>query len=198
MFIKLYCTSTDLKGDVIENLKSNKCKKPKDKSVSDHQDWMEEIMRYSRCLKGTRDDLSEDEIKMILFTLLLVAWQINYKQSQSAIQRTPIEEVIIFMSREKEFSATTTSGQATARSVAVMVVEEEAEVEVAVEAKEEVNVVEVMNNAEHMAVFIFGKIVLATEMVLVTMCWNTNISTTSNTLNILWTFSRHQTRRLLV
>ena len=43
-FIKLYYTSTDLKGDVIKYLKSEKCMEPKGKSVSDHQDRMKEIM----------------------------------------------------------------------------------------------------------------------------------------------------------
>ena len=45
-FIKVYCTNTDPKGDVITYLKSDGRKKPKDTSVSDHQDRMEEIMRY--------------------------------------------------------------------------------------------------------------------------------------------------------
>ena len=72
-FIKLYYTSTDPKGDVIKYLKSDKCKKPKDKSISDYQDRMEEIMRYSTCLEGVRDNLSEDEVKTILFTSFLVA-----------------------------------------------------------------------------------------------------------------------------
>ena len=44
-FIKLYCTtSTDPKGDIIEYLKSDKSNKPLDRSVSDYQDRMEEIM----------------------------------------------------------------------------------------------------------------------------------------------------------
>ena len=43
-FIKMYCTSTDPKGDLIEYLKTDKCMKPHDKSVTDHQDRMEEIM----------------------------------------------------------------------------------------------------------------------------------------------------------
>ena len=51
-FIKLYCTSTDPKGDVIEYLKTNKCMKPKDKSITDHQDKMEDIMQYSTMLQG--------------------------------------------------------------------------------------------------------------------------------------------------
>ena len=76
--IKLYCTNTDLKGDVIEYLKSDKCKKPKGKSVSDDQDRMEEIIGYSRCLEGATNNLSEDKIKKILFTLFPVVWQINY------------------------------------------------------------------------------------------------------------------------
>ena len=44
-FIKSYCTSTDPKGDVIGYLKSDKAQKPLDRSVSDHQDRMEEIMQ---------------------------------------------------------------------------------------------------------------------------------------------------------
>ena len=84
-FIKLYCTSTETKGDVIKYLKSNKCKKPKDKSVSNHQDRMEKIMRYCTYLEGARNNLSKDEVKTILFTSFPVAWQINYKQSQPAI-----------------------------------------------------------------------------------------------------------------
>ena len=90
---------------MIEYLKSNKSSKPLDKSVSDHQDRMEEIMRYSTYLEGTaRDNLSEDETKTILFTSFPVAWQINYKRSQPLLQRSAIEDVMIFMSQEKEFS----------------------------------------------------------------------------------------------
>ena len=37
VFIKLYYTSADPKEDVIEYPKSDKCKKPKNKSVSDYQ-----------------------------------------------------------------------------------------------------------------------------------------------------------------
>ena len=73
-FIKLYCTSTDPKGDVIEYLKSDKSTKPLDKSVSDHQDRMEEIMRYSTYLEGAKENLSEDETKTILCTSFPVAW----------------------------------------------------------------------------------------------------------------------------
>ena len=67
-FIKLHCTSTDQKGDVIKYLKLNKSKKLLDKSVSDYQDRMEKVMRYSTYLEGARENLSEDETKTILFT----------------------------------------------------------------------------------------------------------------------------------
>ena len=60
-FIKLYCTSTDPKGDLIEYLKTDKCMKPHDKSVSDHEDRTEEIMRYSTQLQGAQMDLSLDK-----------------------------------------------------------------------------------------------------------------------------------------
>ena len=103
-FIKLYCTSTGPKGDVIKHLKSDKCKEPKNKCVSDYQDRMEEIMRYSTCLEGARDNLSEDEVTTIIFTSFPVSWQINYKQSQSAILTSAIEAIMIFMSQEKKFS----------------------------------------------------------------------------------------------
>ena len=43
-FIKLYYTNTNQKRDVIEYLKMDKYMKPKDKSVSDHQDKMKELM----------------------------------------------------------------------------------------------------------------------------------------------------------
>ena len=66
-FIKVCCTSTDPKGDVITYLKSDGVRKPKDTSVSDQQDRMEEIMRYTTYLEGARDNLSEDETKTILF-----------------------------------------------------------------------------------------------------------------------------------
>ena len=103
-YIKLYCTSTDPKGDVITYLKLEKAKKPMDKSVSDHQDEMIKIMRYSTYLEGVRDNVSEDETTTILFNSFPVMWQINYKRSQPAFQQTSIEDVMIFMSQEKEFS----------------------------------------------------------------------------------------------
>ena len=73
VFIKLYGTSTDPKKDVIEYLKSDKCMKSKEKSISNHQDRMEVIMSYSTYLEGTRDNLSDSEVKTILFTSFLVA-----------------------------------------------------------------------------------------------------------------------------
>ena len=73
-FIKVYCTRTDLKGDVITYLKSDGCKKPKETSISDHRDRMEEIMQYCTFLEGARDDLSEDETKTILFNSFPVQW----------------------------------------------------------------------------------------------------------------------------
>ena len=60
-FIATYCTSQDPKGDLIEYLKSNNCMKPRAKSVAKHQDRMEELMRYSTRLEGSRANLSESE-----------------------------------------------------------------------------------------------------------------------------------------
>ena len=60
-------------------------------------------MRYSTYLEGARDNLSEDEMKTILFNLFPVLWQINYKPSQLPLQQTAIKDVMIFMSQEKEF-----------------------------------------------------------------------------------------------
>ena len=77
-FIKLYCTSTDPKGDVITYLQSANARKPKETSVLDHQDRMEEIMRYSMFLEGARNNLSEDEMKTIIFNSFPDQWQINY------------------------------------------------------------------------------------------------------------------------
>ena len=84
-FIKLYCTSTDPKGDLIKYLKTEKCKKPKDKSVSDHQDRVEEMMRYATFLEGARNDLSDNEKKTILFITFPEAWQMNYQRSQPSV-----------------------------------------------------------------------------------------------------------------
>ena len=102
-FIKLYCTSTDPKGEVIEYLKTNKYMKPKDKSATDHQDRMEEIMQYTTILEGAQNDLRDSEMKTILFSLFPVPWQINYKRSQPAIQGASMKSIMIFMSQEKEF-----------------------------------------------------------------------------------------------
>ena len=102
-FIKLYCTSMDPKGEVIEYLKTDKCLKPHEKSVTDHQDRMEEIMQYSTKLEGAQNDLSTSEMKTIIFKLFPIAWQINYKKSQPAIQGVNMEAIMIFMSQEKEF-----------------------------------------------------------------------------------------------
>ena len=48
--------------------------KPKDKGISNHQDRMKEIMRYATYLEEAIDNLSDGEIKTILFTSLSVAW----------------------------------------------------------------------------------------------------------------------------
>ena len=78
------------------------CMKSKDKCVSDHQDIMEEIMRYSRYLEGARANLSDSEIKTIIFTSFPVTWRIRYKQSQPLIQGSSKKAIMIFMSQEKE------------------------------------------------------------------------------------------------
>ena len=63
---------------------------------------MEEIMRCSRYFEGARDNLSESEIKTILFFSFPVALLINYKQSQLPIQGATMEAIMILMSQEKE------------------------------------------------------------------------------------------------
>ena len=89
---------------MIEYLKMDKYMKPKDKSVTDHQGRMEEIMWYSTKLEGAWNNLSNSEIKTILFTSFPVPWQINYKKNQPAIQGASVEAIVIFMSQEKEFA----------------------------------------------------------------------------------------------
>ena len=73
-FIKMYYTSTNPKGDLIEYLKTDRCMKPHDKSVTNHQDRMEEIMRYSTQLEGAQNDLSVSERKTIIFKSFPIAW----------------------------------------------------------------------------------------------------------------------------
>ena len=104
VFIALYCTIIDPKGYLIKHLKLNKCMKPRDKSISDHQNRMEELMRYSTKLEGSRADLTEIEQKMILFNSFLVARQISYKWTQATVQASTVEQVMIYMDQEKEFA----------------------------------------------------------------------------------------------
>ena len=104
-FIGMYCTSQDPRGDLIEYLKSDKCMKPREKSVSDHQDRMEELMRYSSQLEGSRDNLSEPEQKTILFHSFPVAWQISFKRTQTrSVQSSTVEDMMVYMNQEKEFA----------------------------------------------------------------------------------------------
>ena len=86
------------------HLKTEKYQKPHDKSVTDHQDRMEEIMRYSKQLEGARSDFGDDEKKTIIFKLFPSTWQVNYKRSQTPIKRASMEDIMIFMSQEKEFA----------------------------------------------------------------------------------------------
>ena len=65
---------------------------------------MEEMMRYCTYLEGARDDLSDPETKTILFTSFPLAWQISYKRSQVPIQTATVENIMVFMAQEKEFS----------------------------------------------------------------------------------------------
>ena len=108
-FIATYCTSQDPKGDLIEYLKSTHCMKPREKSVAEHQDRLEELMRYSTHLEGTRADLSESEQKLILFGSFPIAWQINWKRTQRRIQDATVEEMMIYMNQEKEISDSTST-----------------------------------------------------------------------------------------
>ena len=66
-FINLYWTRTGPKGDVIEYLKTDKCMKPKDKNVCNHQDRIKEIMRYFMYLEGAKENLSITEQKIVVF-----------------------------------------------------------------------------------------------------------------------------------
>ena len=103
-FIKLYCTSTDSKGDLIEYLKSEECRKPMKASVSEHQDRMEELMRFSTMLQGSRLNLTEDEQKLILFRSFPEAWQINWNRTQVTAQEATVEKLMQYMSSEKEYA----------------------------------------------------------------------------------------------
>ena len=103
-FIKLYCTSTDSKGDLIEYLKSEECKKPMKAAVATHQDRMEELMRFTKMLEGSRLDLTEEEQKLILFRSFPVAWQINWNRTQATVQSSSVERLMIYMNQEKEIA----------------------------------------------------------------------------------------------
>ena len=103
-FIKLYCTSMDSKGDLIEYLKSEECKKPMKASVATHQDRMEELMRFSRMLEGSRPNLTDDEQKLILFRSFPEAWQINWNRTQVTPQSATVEKLMQYMCNEKEYA----------------------------------------------------------------------------------------------
>ena len=103
-FIRMYCTSTDSKGDLIEYLKSEECKKPMKASVATHQDRMEELMRFTRMLEGSRADLTEDEQKLILFRSFPEAWQINWNRTQVTAQEATVEKLMQYMASEKEYA----------------------------------------------------------------------------------------------
>ena len=103
-FIRLYCTSTDSKGDLIEYLKSEECKKPMKASVATHQDRMEELMRFTTMLEGSRPNLTEDEQKLILFRSFPEAWQINWNRTQVTAQEATVEKLMRYMCSEKEYA----------------------------------------------------------------------------------------------
>ena len=101
---RLYCTSTDSKGDLIEYLKSEECKKPMKASVATHQDRMEELMRFTTMLEGSRPNLTEDEQKLILFRSFPEAWQINWNRTQVTAQEATVEKLMRYMCSEKEYA----------------------------------------------------------------------------------------------
>ena len=71
--------------------------------MSDHQDRMEKIMRYSVYLEETRKNLSITDQKLILFTSFLVNWQISYKHSQSPVQMATTKQIMILRTRRRSF-----------------------------------------------------------------------------------------------
>ena len=105
-FIKLYCASTDPKGDLIEYLKTDNCGTPKNKSVSNYQESMKELMRYSTKLEESRGNLSNTEQKMIVFNSFTIAWQISYKRSQAPVQASTTKQVMTFMNQWFETAVT--------------------------------------------------------------------------------------------
>ena len=103
-FIRMYCTSTDSKGDLIEYLKSEECRKPMKATVATHQDRMEELMRFTTMLEGSRPNLTEQEQKLILFRSFPLAWQINWNRTQVSARDATVETLMSYMAREKEYA----------------------------------------------------------------------------------------------
>ena len=103
-FIKMYCTSTDSKGDLIEYLKSEDCRKPMKAEVATHQDRIEELMRFSKMLEGSRPNLTEEEQKLILFRSFPLAWQINWNRTQVSPQSATVEKLMQYMNNEKQYA----------------------------------------------------------------------------------------------
>lgn len=101
----LYYTSMNLKGDLIKYLKSDKkcmkCMKPGDKSVSDRQNRIKELIQYSAKEKGLKVNVIKDEQKMILFNSFPIAWQISYKHTQVTVQASNVEQVMIYEPRKE-------------------------------------------------------------------------------------------------
>ena len=73
-------------------------------SVATHQDRMEELMRFTRMLEGSRADLTEDEQKLILFRSFPEAWQINWNRTQVTAQEATVEKLMQYMASEKEYA----------------------------------------------------------------------------------------------
>ena len=66
---------------------------------------MEELMRYSTQLEGSRENVSEPEQKTILFHSFPVAWQISFKRTQTrSVQLSTVEDMMVYMNQEKEFA----------------------------------------------------------------------------------------------
>ena len=97
-------TNAHSRDHMYSYLRSTGVRKPHDVEVGDHFERLEAMCRRAGNLQGTNPELTDDQVKEILFDSLPEKWRISFNRSGRDYDATTVPEILQFMQNEKLYA----------------------------------------------------------------------------------------------
>ena len=96
-FVALYAEDPEPRDVLIAYLKTDECRKKRKIDPGVHASRIETLCRYANRLNGTEQELTDDQIKKIVFETFPNKWQNDYKKSNRDFAADTITNIVSYM-----------------------------------------------------------------------------------------------------